>query len=64
MGEKVVGILGGMGPEATIDFFTRIVKGTRVKKDQDHLRIIIVDYPQNFLSVIEYNDIIIGVFQF
>ena len=46
MGEKVVGILGGMGPEATIDFFTRIVKGTRVKKDQDHLRILIDNNPK------------------
>jgi len=41
MTEKVVGILGGMGPEATIDLFTKIVKGSKVKKDQDHLRIII-----------------------
>jgi aspartate racemase len=46
MGEKVVGILGGMGPEATIDFFTKIVKGTRVKKDQDHLRILIDNNPK------------------
>jgi aspartate racemase len=46
MTEKVVGILGGMGPEATLDFFTRIVKGTRVKKDQDHLRILIDNNPK------------------
>ena len=41
MTEEVVGILGGMGPEATIDLFTKIVKGSKVKKDQDHLRILI-----------------------
>jgi len=36
MAEKIIGILGGMGPAATIDLFTKIVKGTKVKKDQDH----------------------------
>jgi aspartate racemase len=46
MTEKIIGILGGMGPEATIDLFTRIVKGTRVKKDQDHLRILIDNNPK------------------
>ncbi len=46
MREKTIGILGGMGPEATIDLFTKIVKGTRAKKDQDHLRIIIENNPK------------------
>lgn len=46
MGEKIIGILGGMGPEATIDFFSKIVKGTKVKKDQDHLRILIDNNPK------------------
>jgi aspartate racemase len=41
MTEKIIGILGGMGPEATADLFYRIVKGTPVKKDQDHPRTII-----------------------
>jgi aspartate racemase len=46
MPEKIIGILGGMGPEATIDLFTKIVKGTKVKKDQDHLRIFIDNNPK------------------
>ena len=46
MSEKIIGILGGMGPEATIDFFTRIVRGTKVKTDQDHLRILIDNNPK------------------
>jgi aspartate racemase len=46
MPEKIIGILGGMGPEATVDLFTKIVKGTRVKKDQDHLRILIDNNPK------------------
>jgi aspartate racemase len=39
--EKVIGILGGMGPEATAELFYRIIKATPAKKDQCHLRVII-----------------------
>lgn len=46
MAEKIIGILGGMGPEATVDLFTKIVKGTKAKKDQDHLRILIDNNPK------------------
>jgi len=46
MPEKIIGILGGMGPEATIDLFTKIVKGTKARKDQDHLRILIDNNPK------------------
>jgi len=44
--EKVIGILGGMGPEATADLFLRIIKATPVQRDQDHLRIIIDNNPK------------------
>ncbi|MGI5838409.1 MAG: aspartate/glutamate racemase family protein [bacterium] len=43
---KIIGILGGMGPEATGDLFWKIIKATPAKKDQDHLRIIIDNNPQ------------------
>jgi aspartate racemase len=46
MPEKIIGILGGMGPEATIDLYTKIVKGTKVKRDQDHLRILVDNNPK------------------
>jgi aspartate racemase len=46
MREKVIGILGGMGPEATIDLFSKIVRLTGAKKDQDHLRILIDSNPK------------------
>ncbi|GIK41909.1 MAG: aspartate racemase [Chloroflexota bacterium] len=39
--EKIVGILGGMGPFTTIDFFHRLVSMTPARKDWEHLRIII-----------------------
>jgi aspartate racemase len=39
--EKVIGIIGGMGPEATVDLFRKIVEATPAKRDQEHLRILI-----------------------
>ncbi len=44
--EKVIGILGGMGPLATADLFRRIVEKTPAKRDQEHPRIIIYDNPK------------------
>jgi len=46
MAEKVIGILGGMGPEATVDIFQRIVKSTPASNDQEHLRILIDNNPK------------------
>ena len=44
--EKVIGILGGMGPEATLYLFDRIIRNTPASSDQDHLRIIIDNNPK------------------
>jgi len=41
LSEKIIGILGGMGPEATADLYLRIIKTTPAKRDQDHPRVII-----------------------
>jgi len=41
MKEKIIGILGGMGPEATADLFIKVIKADPAKNDQEHLRIII-----------------------
>lgn len=38
---KTVGILGGMGPYATISFYQILLAATPVTKDWDHLRVII-----------------------
>jgi len=46
MSEKVIGILGGMGPEATVDCFDKIIKNTPASKDQDHIRIVIDSNPK------------------
>jgi aspartate racemase len=46
MTEKTIGILGGMGPEATLDLFGKIIANTPAAKDQDHLRVIIDSNPR------------------
>ncbi|MBX5320378.1 MAG: amino acid racemase [Candidatus Bathyarchaeota archaeon] len=43
---KVIGILGGMGPEATAELFFRIIKETPAESDQDHPRIIVDNNPK------------------
>lgn len=46
MKEKTIGILGGMGPEATLDCYSRIISSTPAKTDQEHLRVIIDSNPK------------------
>lgn len=46
MNDKIIGIIGGMGPEATASLFVKIIKATRADKDQDHFRIIIDNNPK------------------
>ncbi len=38
---KIIGILGGMGPLATVDLFNKIVSLTEADFDEDHIHIII-----------------------
>jgi aspartate racemase len=44
--QKVVGIIGGMGPLATVDLMNKIICYTPAKKDQDHIHIIVDNYSQ------------------
>ncbi len=44
--EKVIGIIGGMGPEATLLLFQRILENTAAARDQEHARIIIDNNPK------------------
>ncbi|NIF54945.1 MULTISPECIES: amino acid racemase [Burkholderiaceae] len=39
--ELVVGVLGGMGPQATADFLQKLIAATPVECEQEHLRILI-----------------------
>ena len=44
--QPIVGIFGGMGPEATANFYAEIVRLTPAKKDQEHLPVLIYSLPQ------------------
>jgi aspartate racemase len=44
--KKTIGVLGGMGPEATAHFFGLLIKHTAAAKDQDHIPVIIYSLPQ------------------
>jgi len=44
--KKTIGILGGMGPEATAYFFELIIKNTEAQKDQDHIPVLIYSNPK------------------
>ena len=46
MTEKIVGILGGMGPEATVDLMQRIMRLTPALDDIDHIRCIVDNNPK------------------
>lgn len=43
---KTVGILGGMGPEATLLLMTRILAATPARDDADHIPLIVHQNPQ------------------
>jgi len=42
----ILGIFGGMGPEATADLYGQIVRLTPAEKDQDHIPTLIYSLPQ------------------
>lgn len=44
--EKTVGILGGMGPEATVDLMQRIIANTPARDDVDHIRCLVDNDPK------------------
>lgn len=42
---RTVGVIGGMGPAATLEFQARLLAGTPAKRDQDHLRVLVDNNP-------------------
>ena len=42
---KTVGIVGGMGPEATVDLMRRVIRGTPARDDADHIRMLVDSNP-------------------
>jgi len=43
---QVVGVLGGLGPEATLDFYAKVLALTPATRDQEHLRLLIDSNPR------------------
>jgi aspartate racemase len=43
---RVVGIIGGMGPEATVDLMRRIIAKTPARDDEDHIHLIVESNPK------------------
>jgi len=41
-----IGVVGGVGPAATVDFLDKIIRHTPADNDQDHLRMIVVHDPK------------------
>lgn len=41
MSKKAIGIIGGMGPAATVDLFEKIVNNTAARCDAEHIRVYI-----------------------
>lgn len=40
-----IGVFGGMGPSASVDFLDKLVKLTPASRDQDHLPVIVASLP-------------------
>lgn len=41
-----LGVVGGVGPAATVDFLAKVVRSTPARRDQDHLRLLVEQNPQ------------------
>ena len=43
---KTAGVIGGMGPEATVDLMQRVIRATPARDDADHVRLIVDNNPR------------------
>jgi aspartate racemase len=44
--QPVLGVLGGMGPDATVELMQRIIRRTPARDDADHIRMIVDNNPK------------------
>jgi aspartate racemase len=45
-GPLTIGVLGGMGPAATVDFLAKLVESETAKRDQDHVPVVVWSDPR------------------
>lgn len=41
-----IGVVGGVGPAATVDFVSKIVRNTPASRDQEHIKLVVEQNPQ------------------
>jgi aspartate racemase len=41
-----VGVVGGVGPAATVDFLNKVIRHTPASRDQDHIKLLVEHNPQ------------------
>ncbi|MEQ9767744.1 aspartate/glutamate racemase family protein [Pectobacterium versatile] len=46
MSTPLIGVLGGMGPLATVDLLHKVVEETPASRDQDHVPVVVWNVPQ------------------
>ena len=46
MTDKTAGVIGGMGPEATVDIMARVIAATPASTDQEHVRLLVDQNPK------------------
>jgi len=44
--EYKIGIIGGVGPLATVDFMEKVIRHTEATKDQDHIKMVVEHNPK------------------
>ncbi|MDP3761376.1 MAG: amino acid racemase [Ramlibacter sp.] len=42
---SLIGVFGGMGPSATVDFMDKLVQLTPASRDQEHLPVVVANFP-------------------
>ena len=48
--EKVIGVIGGMGPHAGLDLCKKIFDSTRARSDHEHLPVALLSYPDRIVD--------------
>lgn len=48
--DNIIGIVGGMGPQAGQALFDKIIHHTKAAKDQDHISVIMMSFPKHIVD--------------
>ncbi len=59
---SIVGVIGGLGPDATVDFMAKVIAATGANTDQDHIRMLVDHNPRvpNRHAAIASGDPVVG----